>query len=354
LANPGADAVVASAQARLEQLDLPLWPLAIVYVLASLLAAVVVRNALKAWLGRIAEHLDPHFRMVLERALPRPAGAALFLFAISVGMRFYPLNERIEAITKHVLPFLFGTLAVAVVMRIALTAITAYGESNPALKSTAGIGRAITWVVGMALMAVLVSEAIGVSLAPALTALGVGSLSVALALQDTLSNFFAGVYLLLDKPIRPGEFVRLDGGQEGYVETIGWRSTHLRTLAPSVVIVPNATLSKAVITNFRDKNPRLLLATSVDVSFDAQPEAIEPMLREVAERAVDVAGVDASLKPFVRFTLGDRGLTFTLYTQATASADGGLVQQEVRRRALVRLREAGVKLAEPNPFGRRT
>ncbi len=66
-----------------------------------------------------------------------------------------------------------------------------------------------------------VFDALGVSSAPALTALGVGSLSVALALQDTLSNFFSGSYLLIDRPVRPGEFVRLDSGQEGYVDAIG-------------------------------------------------------------------------------------------------------------------------------------
>ena len=131
-------------------------------------------------------------------------------------------------------------------MRVSLNAVSAYSETFPQVRSTAGMARAITWIVGLAFLAVLGSDALGISLAPrAYRALGVGSLAVALALQDTLSNFFSGVYLILDKPIRPGDFVRLDGGSEGYVETIGWRSTHLRTLAPSLIIVPNATLSKA-------------------------------------------------------------------------------------------------------------
>ena len=70
----------------------------------------------------------------------------------------------------------------------------------------------------MAIVAVLVSDALGVSLAPALTALGVGSLAVALALQDTLSNFFSGLYLVVDKPVRPGDFIRIDPSYEGYVD----------------------------------------------------------------------------------------------------------------------------------------
>jgi small-conductance mechanosensitive channel len=330
--------------------DFPIWPALAGYCAIALLVSVLVRNALKHWLARASSRMDPHLHTVLAKTVPRPAGAALFLFAVGFGIRIFPLPQSIEATTHRVLPLLFGTLAILVMMRIALTAMTAYGESNPQLKSTAGIGRAITYVLGFAFIAVMISDALGVSLAPALTALGVGSLSVALALQDTLSNFFAGVYLLLDRPIRPGDFIRLDGGQEGYVETIGWRSTHLRTLAPSTVIVPNATLSKAVITNFRGTNPRLLLSTPIEVDLEEDPDRIGKILDAVIATSGDIPGVDAATKPFVRMGIGDRGLVFTLYVTVLSTGDGGLVQQELRRRAIARLKAEKVSLAEPVPW----
>jgi small-conductance mechanosensitive channel len=334
--------------------ELPLWPVVALYLLVSLLLAVVSYNAVHRALDRSTDRLGPNLHRVLSRSLPRPAGAAVFLLGVSIGLRILRLPPEVETLTKHDIPFLVGTLGVVVLMRVALAAIGAYGETSSQLKSTAGMARAITWILGLALIAVLVSDAVGISLAPALTALGVGSLSVALALQDTLTNFFAGVYLLLDKPIRPGDFVRLDGGNEGYVETIGWRSTHLRTLAPSLIIVPNATLSKSIITNFRLTNPRLTLGTPIEVSLDADPEKVGALLEEEAKRAVDIAGVDATQKPFVRFAIGDRGLSFTLYVTVSPSADGGLVQQEIRKRAIATLRTEGVKLAEPNPFAKKS
>ncbi len=330
---------------------LPLWPVVTAYLLAALFGAVIVRNTLKHWLDRARPRMDAHLGQVLAASLPRPAGAAFFLFAVSVGLRWFPLPPKLETLTRHVLPFLLGTLAVVVLMRVALRSIDAYGQSHPALKSSAGIARAITWIAGMALVAVIVSDAVGVSLAPALTALGVSSLAVALALQDTLSNFFSGVYLLLDQPIRPGDFIRLEGGQEGYVDSIGWRSTHLRTLAPSLIIVPNATLSKAVITNFRASNPRLVLQTPVEVALDADPEVVERILVEEMKQAASIAGVSATAAPFVRFApgIGERGLAFTLYCTVAPETDGGLVQQELRKRVIVRLRREGIPLAEPIP-----
>ncbi len=333
--------------------DLPLLPLVALYVLVAALGGLIVRNSLRRALDRASERMGPKLHRVLSHSLPRPAGLAVFLLIASMGLRFLPLPVSVETLTKHDIPFGLGTIGVGVLMRVALSAIGAYGDTFPQLKSTASMARAITWIIGLALIAVLVSDAVGISLAPALTALGVGSLSVALALQDTLSNFFAGVYLLIDKPIRPGDFIRLDGGNEGYVETIGWRSTHLRTLAPSLIIVPNATLSKSIITNFKQTNPRLTLGTPIEVSLDADPDRVGALLGEEVKRATDIAGVDASQAPFARFGLGDRGLLFTLYVAVTPVADGGLVQQEIRKRALARLRVEGVRLAEPNPFAKR-
>jgi small-conductance mechanosensitive channel len=332
--------------------QLPLWPIVALYLFLALLVSILARNALRRAIDRAQGRFGPNFHQVLVHSVPRPASAVVFLLAVSEGLRHLPLPSSVETLANHDLPFLIEATGVTVLMRAGLAAISAYGATFPQLKSTAGMARAITWILGLALIAVLLSAALGVSLAPALTALGVGSLSVALALQDTLSNFFAGVYLLLDKPIRPGDFVRLDGGNEGYVETIGWRSTHLRTLAPSLIIVPNATLSKSIITNYRLTNPRLTLATPLDVPVHSDPEQIGPLLEDVAKGSADIAGVDTSQKPFVRLSIGDRGLTFTLYVTVTPSGDGGLVQQELRKRAIARLRATGLDLAEPNPFVR--
>jgi small-conductance mechanosensitive channel len=333
---------------------LPLLPIAALYFLVALLGGVVTRNMLRRALDRASGQMGPNLHHVLSSSLPRPAGFAVFLLFTSMGLRFLPLPTSVETLMKHDVPFVLGTLGVVVLMRASFLAIAAYGESFPQLRSTAGMAKAITWILGLALVAVLFSDALGISLAPALTALGVGSLSVALALQDTLSNFFAGLYLLLDKPIRPGDFVRLDGGSEGYVDTIGWRSTKLRTLAPSLVVVPNATLSKSIITNFKQTNPRLTIATPIEVPLECDPEKVGAILGDEMTRAAEIGGVDPSQKPFVRMAFGDRGLSFSLYVTIAPTADGGLVQQEIRKRAIVRLRREGIELAPPNPFAKKS
>src|SRR4051812_16017395 len=102
---------------------LPLWPLVLVYLVLAAFGGIVVRNVLRHWLVRIAPRSDASLNLVMRSALPRPAGAAFFLFAVSAGLRWFPLPASVETLTRHVLPFLLGTLAVVVLMRIGLKAI---------------------------------------------------------------------------------------------------------------------------------------------------------------------------------------------------------------------------------------
>jgi small-conductance mechanosensitive channel len=328
--------------------ELPTWVVAVGYVAVALTVAAIVRALLRRWLARLVAAQGSAWSRVLAGSLPRPLAIATFLFMIGAGIRWMPLPDPITADVRKYLPIAIGIVGISLVMRVALRSIDAYGEHNPELRSTAGIGRAAAWIVGLAAIAIFVSDALGISLAPALTALGVGSLAVGLGLQDTLSNFFAGIYLLADKPVRPGEFIKIDGGQEGFVEAIGWRSTQLRTMGGNLVIVPNATLSKAVIINYDRPTRALGIDVRVDVSSDNDADLVERLLAEEAARAVDIPGVVAESPPSVQFApgLGDGFLGFSIYLQVRSYADQGAVKHALRKRVLARLRDAKVKLVE--------
>jgi small-conductance mechanosensitive channel len=323
------------------------WWLVSGYVILWLLVAILVRSVVRRALSRIAKAHPTELSEVLASSLPRPAGIAVFLTAMAGGLRTLPLAEpRLEE-AHRLVALALAVLGVAVLMRMALRSIEAYGRSNPDLRSSAGVGKAVTWVVGLGVDAVLVSDALGISLAPALTALGVGSLAVALALQDTLSNFFSGVYMIVDKPIRPGDFIRVDPSYEGYVESIGWRSTHLRTLANNRVVIPNATLSKAVITNFTLPTPQVASSVRVDVALDADVDKVEDALADEARRALDIPGIAEAPAPSVALSPGfvDGGLAFTVSFHARSFGEQWAVQHTLRKRVASRLKREGIPLS---------
>jgi small-conductance mechanosensitive channel len=317
------------------------------YVAVWLLVSILVRSVLRRWLGGIAAAHPSEVSEVLAGSLPRPAGIAVFLVALAAGLRLAPLPEPRLVVAHKLVAVALAVLGVSVMMRVALRSIEAYGRSNPGLRSSAGMGKAVVWVVGLAIDAVLVSEALGISLAPALTAFGVGSLAVALALQDTLSNFFSGLYIVVDKPVRPGDFVRVDPSYEGYVETIGWRSTHLRTLSNNLVVIPNTTLSKAIITNYTLPTPHIASSVRVDVAADSDIDRVEDALVDEAKRALDLPGIAQAPEPSVAMAPGfvDGGIGFTLYFHVRSFGDQGNVQHAIRKRVAARFKKEGIALA---------
>ncbi len=325
------------------------WSVAATYAAFCALAGVLVRGLLRRSLTAIAKARETEWSEVLATSLPRPAGAGVFLVLIAAGLRTLPPDTLHLRSANKVISVTVALLGVGVLMRVAMRAIDAFGRSNPGLRSSAGIGKAVTWVVGLSVAAVLVCDALGVSLAPALTALGVGSLAVALALQDTLTNFFSGLYIVVDKPVRPGDFIRVDPTYEGYVESIGWRSTHLRTLAHNLVILPNATLSKAIITNYSRPTPRVASSIRVDVAPDADLDRVEDALADEARRSADIPGIAAAPAAGVAMAPGflDGAVGFTVSFHVVSFEEQGNVQHALRKRVAARLRREGVELASP-------
>jgi small-conductance mechanosensitive channel len=326
---------------------IPLWvPLAVSLALGAVLS-FVVRGIVRRWLLDVAKVRPSPLTDGLAATLPRPLAVAVFLVIAGFGLRFEPLPEPGLAMAHRLLSAAFAVLGIAVLIRVGTRAVDAYGRSNPELGSTAGVGKAIVWLVGLSLDAVLVSDAFGVSLAPALTALGVGSLAVALALQDTLSNFFSGLYLVVDKPVRPGDFVRVDPNYEGYVDSIGWRSTRLRTLGDNIVIIPNATLSKAVITNYTLPTAHVASSLRVDVAADADIDRVEDVLADEARRSTDLPGIVEAPAPSVMLAPGfvDGGIAFTMTFYARSFADQGAAQHALRKRVAARLKKEGIAMS---------
>ena len=194
----------------------------------------------------------------------------------------------------------------------------------------------------------------GVTLTAVWTTLGVGSVAVALALQETLSNFFSGLYLLADRPVGPNDYIRLDSTTEGYVLRIGWRSTVLRTLGNNYVVIPNSTLAKATITNFSAPETRMGYSLPVSVAYGTDLDKVEKALLDAAQEAIraGLEGLLAQPAPSVSFSpgFGDSSMDFSLNVQVRQFTDQYSVQSDLRKRIVKKFKEAGIEM----PFPTRT
>jgi small-conductance mechanosensitive channel len=198
---------------------------------------------------------------------------------------------------------------------------------------------------------ILFLDNMGVSLTAVWTTLGVGSVAVALALQETLSNFFSGLYIMADRPVRLNDYIKLDSNLEGYVLRIGWRSTILRTLGNNFVVIPNSTLAKATITNYSAPETRMSYTLPVGVAYGTDPSRVEKVLLEATHEAIGdgLEGLLAKPEPSVSFIpgFGDSSMNFSLNLQVRQFTDQYPVQSELRKRIVKKFQEAGIAMPFP-------
>ena len=155
---------------------------------------------------------------------------------------------------------------------------------------------------------IIILKQFNVEITPFIATLGIGGLAVGLALQNTLSNLFAGMHLISDEPIKVGDFIELDGTPsiQGTVEDIGWRSTRIKTPSNNIVIVPNMKLADSVITNDTMGNKEMSVSVSLGVSYGSNLDQVERVTLDIARRVQKVVpGAVKTHKPMVFFNAFD-------------------------------------------------
>ena len=304
---------------------------------------------LQRWAKKTTTTIDD----VIIRTLKTPTifwAAAISLYA---GVAFSKVPDKyINYINKII--YVALVLSITIVFTSLSSKIFKYYVSR-AKSPIPATGLATATIKGVILVTgiLLIMSGLGISITPIITALGVGGLAVALALQDTLANMFAGLHIMLERTIRVGDFIRLESGEEGYVEDITWRTTRIRMLPNNMVLIPNSKLAQSIITNYYLPIKRMSLLIRVGVSYDADPEHVERVLIDVAKSAVgEIPGLVGEPEPFVRFIpgFGDSSLDFTLICQVKEFVDQYLVQHELRKRIFKRFKEEGIEI----PFPHRT
>lgn len=331
----------------LESISLIQYALAVAWVAGGAVAGVVLR-----WvLGRLERRGGRGGRVdsLLFGALRRVALVAAALVGAWVGTLSLPLTSRATTIVGGVLSG-FGILLVTLVISsLAGEAARGYAarvsRGSESTSLIVNITRLVILTVGLLVML----QTFGVSITPLLTALGVGGLAVALALQDTLSNLFGGVHILASRKVRAGDYVALDSGEEGYVVDINWRNTSIRQLPNNVVVVPNAKLSNSILTNFHQPERELSILVDIGVSYDSDLEAVETATIDVAREVMkEVPGGVPAHEPFLRYhTFDDYSVVFTVILRAAEFVDQYLVKHEFVKRLHRRYAAEGIVIPFP-------
>ncbi|PKQ38400.1 MAG: mechanosensitive ion channel protein MscS [Actinobacteria bacterium HGW-Actinobacteria-1] len=271
------------------------------------------------------------------------------LAGAAFGLQDSGWTPRLSTLTGRVLVVLAGLTVTYAAMRIATGFVRGYAVSASGPLPSTSIFVNLTRIAIVLLGALIVLNALNISITPVLTALGVGGLAVALALQDTLGNLFAGLQIVASKQVRPGDYLLLETGQEGTVEDIAWRYTTLRTQANNLVVVPNAKLGQAIVTNYQLPEQPLSITVEFGVAYGSDLDRTEAIALDVAARVMAELQPDITdWEPLMRFRgFGDSQVQAAIIMRVLDYGDQYALKSEFIKRLHARFAEEGIEFPFP-------
>ena len=329
---------------KVEQIAVPL-----AILVGVLIAGYVIRKILFIRLNRWSQNTKSQLDDIIIVSTKGPFVIWFLMLGAYLAANFSTLPDNVIQIIGKVL-FVLGSFSVALVLaNISSGVIKVYSSRSkvalPGVSLTQNIARII--ILGIGILIILSS--LNISITPILATLGVGGLAVALALQDTLSNVFAGFYIIVTRQIKVGDYVKLDSGEEGYVTDITWRTTKIRMLPNNMVLVPNDKLTKAIVTNYYLPDKEMAVLVNLGVHYNSDLKKVEAVTCEVAKEVMrDVSGGVPEFQPFIRYnTFGDFSINFTVILRAKEFVDQYLIKHEFIKRLHERYAKEGIVIPYP-------
>ncbi len=326
------------------------WLTPLVFIGAGLLLGLLFEKIILVRLHKFAERTHWKGDEIVIQGLRGLTTLWFVLLGMYGALLNFAMPVNVYDIARKLLVVLFIISATVALAKIVSGLVVMAGvEAENKNVKTASILKIVARIVVFTIGFLIILQSLGVSITPLLTALGVGGLAVALALQGTLANLFAGIQIIAAREIRPGDFIKLQSGEEGYVEDITWRITSIRMLSNNMIIVPNDKLANVIVTNFYSPSRELAVLVNLSVAYGSDLTIVERLTIEVArEIQKSVTGAVREFEPFIRYNdFGDSGIGFTVILRGNEFVDQYLIKHEFTKALQARYDKEGIIIPFP-------
>ena len=274
------------------------------------------------------------------------------LTGFSLAITILPVNQYLLNIIQKALLIILLASINLVISRLAIGFIQFYsrkGEESPQLTT---LFENLTRILVFGLGILIIIQSLGIAITPLLTALGIGGVSIGLALQSTFANLFSSINILTAKKLRPGDYIKLKTGEEGYVQDITWKHTIIQEINENWLIVPNSKIVSASFKNYSFPNKQLLITIEVGVSYNSDLEKVERVTLEIAREVLqEVAGGVAESEPFLRYHHFDYfRINLTVYLKVEEFFDSLLIKHEFIKRLHQKYQQEGIDIPGAFPW----
>lgn len=328
-------------------------------VLIILAISLVIAKIVNFIVKKLVLHITSKTKTILDdlllKAISKPIFIGIFIAGIQVSLGTLSLLSTYMAEIAFGFTIIYAAFVGWFAVRI-INAIVSWYTLEMAEKTKTKVDeqflpifkKVAYGVVGIIIILWLLGQ-LGVEVTTLIAAMGIGGLAVALALQDTLSEFFAGAHIILDRPIKIKDYIELDSGEKGYVEDIGWRSTRLRLLGNNLVIIPNSKLASSKLINYSAPHDELSVVIPMGVGYQSDLDKVEKVTIDVAKKIQQkVEGAVKEHKPFIRYKeFGDSNINFSVILRAKTYVNRYLLTHEFIKALKKRYDKEKIEIAWP-------
>ncbi|MDG6217853.1 MAG: mechanosensitive ion channel [Candidatus Thermoplasmatota archaeon] len=302
------------------------------------------------------EKTKTKFDDILIEIIRRPIIILIIIYGIISSILQLNINIGVRTNIYQIYSFIVVIIALYVALRAFNEFLDEFsrkkgGKKAPFNAVLKPVFKKIGLIIILTAGLIFALNSLGINVTALLAGAGVMGLVVAFAAQDTLSNFFSGMHLLLDRPFKIGDIILLESGEYCQVENVGMRSTKLYSIFDhELIVLPNNSLANQKIVNLVQPDNRIKVRLNIGVAYGSDVKKVMGILSSVALDHENVVK-DAGLEPVVRFSdFADSSLNFFLIVWVDDVMNQWKVLSDLREKIDVMFKENGVEI----PFPQRT
>lgn len=321
----------------------------IMIVVAGIMCALIFDKFILKKLSKITTRTGWDGDDIFIKALSKVSRYPIIVLSIYLASKQLLLTEYVHQVISKITMGIMVFYITIIIARIAVGFVKLLpGRSDGAFPGSSifiNVTRICIYIFGF----IFLLQQLGISITPAITALGVGGLAVALALQDTLANLFAGLNVIAGRRLRQGDYVQLENGQEGIIDDITWRNTVIREPSNNNIIVPNTKMASSIIRNYTTPLLEMMVVVKIGLDYSSDLEKMEKILIDVArEVMLTEPGAIKEHEPFVRFKeFGDYSISCEVFLKAFSFSERPYIRHIFIKKLHQELATQGIQLPYP-------
>ncbi len=316
-------------------------------IVSSFLLGII----LEKYLLKICKKFDDHSHLESYTIIVQSFQGVILIWSIlggiTLALPFIYLPTALTILIQKIIIVIFSGSTTICIAKLAVNLIQVYSQKNENTLPLTSLFSYLTQVLIFIIGFLITIQSLGIKITALVAAFGIGSLSIGLAFQNTLTNLISGVNIIVSRKIRPGDYIELKNGEQGYVTDVELKYTVIKDINNNTIVIPNSQIIDASFKNYSLPEKEMLIPITIGVNYESDLEKVEQITLNIAkEIMLNIEGGVPEYEPFLRYEKMDYfAINFTIYLKIKEYYDQLIIKHEFIKKLTKTYQLEGIKIA---------